>query len=166
MPRKLGTDTNMSKAVSGFELWQERRARARSGADTQEFRYTALSTLPFKRRDLYCEYLSGLSELWEQRAAKKNVENGVIPHYFLYKSGIFAWRAIRQSHALLEWKKMTPAAQKRWYENQMRPLQNARTARILPMILVAFRSMGLGTGVMALIAKHCGVWERSLTSSD
>jgi hypothetical protein len=66
----------------------------------------------------------------------------------------------------LEWKKMTPAAQKRWYENQMRPLQNARTARILPMILVAFRSMGLGPGVMEQIAKHCGMWERSLTSSD
>jgi len=160
VPRKLGTDTNMSKAVSGFELWQEHYY------GTQEFRSTALTTLPFKRRDLYCEYQSGLSELWEQRAAKKNVEIGVIPHYFLYKSGIFAWRAIRQSHALLEWKKMTPAAQKRWYENQMRPLQNARTARILPMILVAFRSMGLGPGVMEQIAKHCGMWERSLTSSD
>ena len=52
---------------------------------------------------------------------------------------------------------MTVAQQHIWYQKQIRPLQKALSDKKLPMIQVAFKSMGFGQGVMEIIAKHCGV---------
>jgi hypothetical protein len=110
-------------------------------------------------RRLYQEYnrVGVFRRVWEQRAAKQNVENGVIPSYCFYKSKVFAWRETHPRALWSLWDTMTVAQQRTWYQQQIQPLQKALSDRKLPMILVAFRSMGLGQGVMELIAKYCGV---------
>lgn len=143
------------KAVTGFQLWEDQYY----GDDS--FRSLPLPSLPHSpgepRLDLYQAYSLGLSELWEQRAAKQNVENGVIPSYCGYESKVFAWRDTHPRALWCLWDTMTVAQQHIWYQKQIRPLQKALSDKKLPMIQAAFKSMGFGPGVMEIIAKHCGV---------
>lgn len=143
------------KAVSGFQLWEDQYY----GDDS--FRSMPLSSLPHRTVEphmvLYQEYSLGLSELWEQRAAKQNVENGVIPSYCGYESKVFAWRDTHPRALWCLWDTMTVAQQRTWYQQQIQPLQKALSNQKLPMIQAAFKSMGFGPGVMEIIAKHCGV---------
>jgi len=148
------------KAVSGFGLWIEDlknemgpNRRLRPIYELKEH-YNAPKRAEWRLQ-------------WEHKAAQDNAMNDVIPNSFLY-GGSFAWRIVYQGddEMVKMWRKMTQKEQNIWLVEQKLPTVLARQKFIwMPTFLVAFHKMGLGTGVMEMIALYCSHFDVKIVST-